>query len=180
MDKLLKDTNLAFVIGTHSWREQFIDAVTVNAGQFFFSLLLFLVLQSIIMCRICEINKILIKSMAVHLSLTNSWNLRFKLNITLSKDIYTMTEDHLIWLILNLSSLNRWWRWPRGTGAANAKLLWLFHAHIVRFLENSVCLHSTHGVLEWMGMLYRFNLCHWFLNSHYWRPCFPFWLHCRP
>ncbi len=33
VDKLLKDTNLALVVGTHSWREQFIDAVTVSAGQ---------------------------------------------------------------------------------------------------------------------------------------------------
>ncbi|XP_028976537.1 LOW QUALITY PROTEIN: sodium/calcium exchanger 2 [Esox lucius] len=32
VDKLLKDTNLAMVIGTHSWREQFIEAVTVSAG----------------------------------------------------------------------------------------------------------------------------------------------------
>ncbi|XP_071317495.1 sodium/calcium exchanger 2a isoform X1 [Trachinotus anak] len=33
VDKLLKDTNLAVVIGTHSWREQFIEAVTVSAGD---------------------------------------------------------------------------------------------------------------------------------------------------
>ncbi|XP_045895677.1 sodium/calcium exchanger 2a isoform X1 [Micropterus dolomieu] len=33
VDKLLKDTNLALVIGTHSWREQFIEAVTVSAGD---------------------------------------------------------------------------------------------------------------------------------------------------
>ncbi|TKS83753.1 Sodium/calcium exchanger 3 [Collichthys lucidus] len=33
MDKLLKDTNLASVIGTHSWKEQFIEAVTVSAGD---------------------------------------------------------------------------------------------------------------------------------------------------
>ncbi|KAM9846208.1 sodium/calcium exchanger 2a isoform 2-T2 [Aulostomus maculatus] len=33
VDKLLKDTNLAVVIGSHSWREQFIEAVTVSAGQ---------------------------------------------------------------------------------------------------------------------------------------------------
>ncbi|XP_056140454.1 sodium/calcium exchanger 2a isoform X3 [Lampris incognitus] len=33
VDKLLKDTNLAAVIGTHSWREQFIAAVTVSAGD---------------------------------------------------------------------------------------------------------------------------------------------------
>uniref|UniRef100_A0A4W5NPN5 Solute carrier family 8 member 2a n=1 Tax=Hucho hucho TaxID=62062 RepID=A0A4W5NPN5_9TELE len=32
VDKLLKDTNLAVVIGTHSWREQFIEAVTVSSG----------------------------------------------------------------------------------------------------------------------------------------------------
>uniref|UniRef100_UPI0037E83AB1 sodium/calcium exchanger 2a isoform X2 n=1 Tax=Semicossyphus pulcher TaxID=241346 RepID=UPI0037E83AB1 len=33
VDKLLKDTNLAMVLGTHSWREQFIEAVTVSAGD---------------------------------------------------------------------------------------------------------------------------------------------------
>ncbi|XP_015240714.1 PREDICTED: sodium/calcium exchanger 2-like isoform X2 [Cyprinodon variegatus] len=33
VDQLLKDTNLAGVIGTHSWKEQFIEAVTVNAGD---------------------------------------------------------------------------------------------------------------------------------------------------
>lgn len=32
VDKLIKKTNLALVIGTHSWREQFVDAVTVSAG----------------------------------------------------------------------------------------------------------------------------------------------------
>lgn len=32
VDKLLRDTNLAVVLGTHSWREQFIGAVTVSAG----------------------------------------------------------------------------------------------------------------------------------------------------
>lgn len=32
VDQLLKDTNLAGVIGTHSWKEQFIEAVTVSAG----------------------------------------------------------------------------------------------------------------------------------------------------
>ncbi|XP_056267845.1 sodium/calcium exchanger 2a isoform X4 [Pseudoliparis swirei] len=33
VDKLLTDTNLAMVLGTHSWREQFIGAVTVSAGD---------------------------------------------------------------------------------------------------------------------------------------------------
>lgn len=33
MDKLVRDTNLAVVIATHSWREQFAEAVTINAGQ---------------------------------------------------------------------------------------------------------------------------------------------------
>uniref|UniRef100_A0A672G9Z1 Solute carrier family 8 member 2a n=1 Tax=Salarias fasciatus TaxID=181472 RepID=A0A672G9Z1_SALFA len=33
VDKLIKDTNLAGVLGTHSWREQFIEAVTVSAGD---------------------------------------------------------------------------------------------------------------------------------------------------
>nr|XP_057943473.1 sodium/calcium exchanger 2a isoform X2 [Doryrhamphus excisus] len=33
VDKLLKDTSLAVVIGSHTWREQFIEAVTVNAGD---------------------------------------------------------------------------------------------------------------------------------------------------
>ncbi|XP_027766965.1 sodium/calcium exchanger 2-like, partial [Empidonax traillii] len=33
VDKLMKKTNLATVIGTHSWREQFLEAVTVSAGD---------------------------------------------------------------------------------------------------------------------------------------------------
>ncbi|KAM9781430.1 sodium/calcium exchanger 2a isoform 1-T4 [Syngnathus typhle] len=33
VDKLLKDTNLASVIGSRSWREQFMEAVTVSAGD---------------------------------------------------------------------------------------------------------------------------------------------------
>uniref|UniRef100_A0A672PA69 Solute carrier family 8 member 2a n=1 Tax=Sinocyclocheilus grahami TaxID=75366 RepID=A0A672PA69_SINGR len=33
VDHLLNDTNLAEVIGTHSWREQFIKVVTVSAGE---------------------------------------------------------------------------------------------------------------------------------------------------
>ncbi|XP_034405898.1 sodium/calcium exchanger 2a isoform X4 [Cyclopterus lumpus] len=33
VDKLLRDTNLAVVLGTHSWREQFIGAVTVSADE---------------------------------------------------------------------------------------------------------------------------------------------------
>ncbi|XP_046695379.1 sodium/calcium exchanger 2a isoform X1 [Silurus meridionalis] len=33
VDRLLKDTNLAEVIGTHSWKEQFTEAVTVSAGE---------------------------------------------------------------------------------------------------------------------------------------------------
>ncbi|XP_072302861.1 sodium/calcium exchanger 2a isoform X2 [Eucyclogobius newberryi] len=33
VDKLIKDTNLADVLGTHSWREQFIEAVTVSSGD---------------------------------------------------------------------------------------------------------------------------------------------------
>lgn len=33
VDKLIKKTNLALVIGTHSWREQFLEAVTVSAGE---------------------------------------------------------------------------------------------------------------------------------------------------
>ncbi|XP_029027580.1 sodium/calcium exchanger 2b isoform X2 [Betta splendens] len=33
VDKLIKKTNLALVIGTHSWREQFVEALTVRAGD---------------------------------------------------------------------------------------------------------------------------------------------------
>ncbi|XP_053545067.1 sodium/calcium exchanger 2 isoform X2 [Bombina bombina] len=33
VDKLIKKTNLALVIGTHSWREQFMEAITVSAGD---------------------------------------------------------------------------------------------------------------------------------------------------
>ncbi|KAM8878931.1 sodium/calcium exchanger 1a isoform 4-T4 [Spinachia spinachia] len=32
VDKLLKKTNLALVIGTNSWREQFVEAMTVSSG----------------------------------------------------------------------------------------------------------------------------------------------------
>lgn len=34
VDKLLKDTDLAGVIGTHSWKEQFMEALTVSAGKY--------------------------------------------------------------------------------------------------------------------------------------------------
>ncbi|CAF93335.1 unnamed protein product, partial [Tetraodon nigroviridis] len=34
VDKLLKKTNLALVVGTNSWREQFVDAITVSSGKF--------------------------------------------------------------------------------------------------------------------------------------------------
>ncbi|XP_015277920.1 PREDICTED: sodium/calcium exchanger 1 isoform X13 [Gekko japonicus] len=33
VDKLIKKTNLALVVGTNSWREQFIEAITVSAGE---------------------------------------------------------------------------------------------------------------------------------------------------
>ncbi|XP_072319476.1 sodium/calcium exchanger 1a [Eucyclogobius newberryi] len=33
VDKLIKKTNLALLIGTNSWRQQFIEAVTVSAGE---------------------------------------------------------------------------------------------------------------------------------------------------
>lgn len=33
VDKLLKKTNLALVIGTNSWREQFVEAITVSSGR---------------------------------------------------------------------------------------------------------------------------------------------------
>ncbi len=33
VDKLIKKTNLALVVGSCSWREQFVSAVTVSAGQ---------------------------------------------------------------------------------------------------------------------------------------------------
>ncbi|XP_068606630.1 sodium/calcium exchanger 1a [Brachionichthys hirsutus] len=33
VDRLLKKTNLALVIGTNSWREQFVEAVTVSSGK---------------------------------------------------------------------------------------------------------------------------------------------------
>lgn len=33
MDKLIKKTNLALVVGTHSWRDQFMEAITVSAGK---------------------------------------------------------------------------------------------------------------------------------------------------
>ncbi|KAL8621495.1 hypothetical protein ACOMHN_058256 [Nucella lapillus] len=33
VDKMLKKANLSLVVGTSSWREQFVDAITVSAGQ---------------------------------------------------------------------------------------------------------------------------------------------------
>eukprot|EP00062_Callorhinchus_milii_P009310 gi/632953040/ref/XP_007892179.1/ PREDICTED: sodium/calcium exchanger 1-like [Callorhinchus milii] len=33
VDKLIKKTNLALVVGTNSWREQFIEAITVSSGE---------------------------------------------------------------------------------------------------------------------------------------------------
>uniref|UniRef100_A0A3B5LSV5 Calx-beta domain-containing protein n=1 Tax=Xiphophorus couchianus TaxID=32473 RepID=A0A3B5LSV5_9TELE len=33
VDKLIKKTNLALVIGTNSWREQFVEAITVSSGD---------------------------------------------------------------------------------------------------------------------------------------------------
>ncbi|XP_069743749.1 sodium/calcium exchanger 1b isoform X1 [Narcine bancroftii] len=33
VDKLIKKTNLALVVGTNSWRDQFIEAITVSAGE---------------------------------------------------------------------------------------------------------------------------------------------------
>ncbi|PKU29333.1 sodium calcium exchanger 3- hypothetical protein [Limosa lapponica baueri] len=32
VDKLIKKTNLALVVGTHSWRDQFLEAITVSAA----------------------------------------------------------------------------------------------------------------------------------------------------
>ena len=34
VDKLLKKANLSLVVGTSSWREQFIDAITVSSGRY--------------------------------------------------------------------------------------------------------------------------------------------------
>lgn len=33
VDKLIKKTNLALVVGTNSWRDQFMEAITVSAGR---------------------------------------------------------------------------------------------------------------------------------------------------
>lgn len=33
VDKLIRKTNLALVVGTHSWRDQFMEAITVSAGE---------------------------------------------------------------------------------------------------------------------------------------------------
>lgn len=33
VDKLIKKTNLALLIGTNSWREQFVEAITVSSGM---------------------------------------------------------------------------------------------------------------------------------------------------
>jgi len=33
VDKLIKKTNLALLIGTNSWRDQFVEAITVSSGR---------------------------------------------------------------------------------------------------------------------------------------------------
>ena len=33
VDKLLKKANMSLVVGTSSWREQFVEAITVSAGK---------------------------------------------------------------------------------------------------------------------------------------------------
>jgi len=33
VDKLLRKANMSLVVGTSSWREQFIEALTVSAGK---------------------------------------------------------------------------------------------------------------------------------------------------
>ena len=33
VDKLLKKANVSLVVGTSSWREQFVEAITVSAGN---------------------------------------------------------------------------------------------------------------------------------------------------
>ena len=33
VDKLLKKANVSLVVGTSSWREQFVEAITVSAGK---------------------------------------------------------------------------------------------------------------------------------------------------
>ena len=40
VDKLIKKANLAMVVGTSSWREQFIEALEVSAGNSKFSQLI--------------------------------------------------------------------------------------------------------------------------------------------
>ncbi|XP_014340931.1 sodium/calcium exchanger 3 isoform X3 [Latimeria chalumnae] len=37
VDKLIKKTNLALVVGTHSWRDQFMEAITVSAALYILS-----------------------------------------------------------------------------------------------------------------------------------------------
>lgn len=57
VDKLIKKTNLALVVGTNSWRDQFMEAITVSAGTHFlcafhiiFYFLCFYVFFVIIIC----------------------------------------------------------------------------------------------------------------------------------
>lgn len=33
VDKLIKKTNLALLVGTNSWRDQFVEAITVSSGE---------------------------------------------------------------------------------------------------------------------------------------------------
>lgn len=40
---MLKNANTSFMLGTSSWREQFVDALTVSAGIFFLNLFYYLI-----------------------------------------------------------------------------------------------------------------------------------------
>lgn len=76
--------------------------------------------------------------------------------------------------------LLRWWWWGGERGGALALMLWLHHALPDSFLEGSVCLRSTYGVLEWLGLLLCLHHADWGPNCCYWRFGISLRLYSRP
>lgn len=102
------------------------------------------------------------------------------------------TKTHLSNITCILPSLNcryiiclcccpsRWWRWRREWWRALALLLWLHHALPDCFLEGSVCVRSTHGVLERLGLLLCVHRVNRRVDRRHRRPGLPLRLHHWP
>ncbi len=76
--------------------------------------------------------------------------------------------------------LLRWWWWRGERGRALAVMLWLHHALPDSFLEGSVCLRSTYGLLERLGLLHRLHHAHRGPDRCHWRFGLSLWLYSRP